>query len=132
VGTALIFPSLTGVRERSADWRYFLVAPYGARALRARRLPALHCGVFHPGTVSSGPNRRLSSPWSGRLSPPFIRTVPAFFRRRPFVVRADGNPRRPGPAVRVHSGAGATPAPSTKTPLEDALTEQACRQYRVL
>ena len=26
------FPSLTGVRERSADWRYFLVAPYGARA----------------------------------------------------------------------------------------------------
>jgi hypothetical protein len=33
--------------------------------------------------------------------------------------------------VRKHSGAGATPAPSTKTPLEDALTEQAWRQYRV-
>jgi len=28
-------------------------------------------------------------------------------------------------SVHVHSGAGATPAPSTKTPLEDALTEQA-------
>ena len=34
-------------------------------------------------------------------------------------------PRATRTAVRVHSGAGATPAPSTKTPLEDALTEQA-------
>ena len=34
--------------------------------------------------------------------------------------------------VRNHSGAGATPAPSTKTPHDDALTEQACRQYRGL
>ena len=49
------FPfSLTCVRERSADWRYVSVWHLVEGALvpcEARRLPALHCGVFHPGTV---------------------------------------------------------------------------------
>src|SRR6267154_1782395 len=65
VGTAVISLPLTDVRERSADWRTILVWHLGEGArvpCEARRLPALHCGVFHPGTVSSGPNRRLSSP----------------------------------------------------------------------
>src|SRR5204862_7555578 len=92
VGSALVSLSLTHVRERSAERRYVLVCtlrchvPCGHAASRRST-----CGVFHPGTVSSGPNRRLLSPRSGRLSPPFIRTVPAFFRRQPFVLRADGN-----------------------------------------
>src|SRR6266702_3187223 len=63
-GLAPLFPSPHNVRERSADWRTILVWHLGEGArvpCEARRLPALHCGVFHPGTVSSGPNRRLSS-----------------------------------------------------------------------
>ena len=55
---------------------------------------------------------------------PFIRTASSH-QRQSLIVWTDGNPGRPGPPVRVHRGAGATPAPSTKTPLEDALTEQA-------
>src|SRR5258708_15303569 len=54
------FPfSLTHVRERSADWRTILVWHLGEGArvpCEARRLPALHCGVFHPGTVLPGPD----------------------------------------------------------------------------
>src|SRR5215216_1482825 len=46
--------------------------------------------------------------------------------------KGEREPRETRTSVRVHSGAGATPAPSTKTPLEDALTEQASRQYRGL
>src|SRR5438477_11973639 len=63
VGSAVIFLSLTHVRERSAERRYVLVCtlrchvPCGHAASRRST-----CGVFHPGTVSSGPNRRLSSP----------------------------------------------------------------------
>ena len=65
-GAAPSFPlSLTTVRERSAGMALLRsLAPRRRRprALRARRLPALHCGVFHPGTVSSGPTGGLSSP----------------------------------------------------------------------
>jgi len=119
VGAAVI--SLFPHKREGAERRLALLhslAPRRRRprALRARRLPALHCGVFHPGTVSSGPNRRLSSPWSGRLSPPFIRTVPAFFRRQPFVLRADGNPGRPGPPVCVTQGRGRHACSAITTP----------------
>ena len=38
--------------------------------------------------------------------PPFIRTASSH-RRQPFIVRADGNPGRPGPPVRVTTGARA-------------------------
>src|SRR5439155_4199750 len=58
VGTALFFLSLTHVRERSAERRYVLVCtlrchvPCGHAASRRST-----CGVFHPGTGSSGPDR---------------------------------------------------------------------------
>ena len=135
VGAALV--SLSPHKREGAERRLALLHSLAPR--RRCRVPCGHAASRRstvasstPGPCSSGPNRRLSPPRSGRLSPPFIRTVPAFLRRQPFVVRADGNPGRPGPPVHVHRGAGATPAPSTKTPLEDALTEQACRQYRGL
>ena len=91
------FPSLTGVRERSADWRYFLVAPYGARALAGTPPPGAPLWRLPPRDRLVGSGRGFSPSLSRRLSPPFIRTVPAFLRRRPFLVRADGNPGRPGP-----------------------------------
>src|SRR5260221_245590 len=58
---SFLFPHTCEGAERRKTLRLslHLAVP---RALRARRLAALHCGVFHPGTVSSGPNRRLSSP----------------------------------------------------------------------
>ena len=59
------FPSLTGVRERSAERRYFSVCtlrcrvPCGHAAFRRST-----CGVFHPGTVRMGPDTH-----PGQLSP---------------------------------------------------------------
>src|SRR5260221_12798240 len=56
-GCALVFLPLTHVRERSADWRYFIVWHLGEGA----RVPCGHAasrrstgGVFHPGTVLVG------------------------------------------------------------------------------
>src|SRR6266567_5423611 len=56
-GCALVSLPLTDVRERSADWRYFIVWHLGEGAL----VPCGHaasrrstCGVFHPGTVLVG------------------------------------------------------------------------------
>jgi len=45
------------LRERSAERRTFLVCTLRCRVpCGARRLAALHCGVFHPGTVLPGPD----------------------------------------------------------------------------
>src|SRR5260221_14647411 len=77
--------SLTSVRERSAERRYVLVC-----TLRCR-VPCGHaasrrstCGVFHPGTVLSGPNRGT-----------FIPRDPGGFRRpssEPYWPSFEGSP----------------------------------------
>ena len=58
VGFALVFLSLTSVRERSAEWRYVSsLAPRRRRPRAFARHAALRrstCGVFHPGTVLVG------------------------------------------------------------------------------
>ena len=91
--------------------------------LQARRLPALHL---------------WRAPPRDRLVRSVLRAAFAALHpdRTGLLAKAaprSGGGRAPGAArtsVHGHKSAGATPAPSTKTSLEDALTEQACRQYR--
>src|SRR5882672_10475655 len=76
------------------------------RALRARHLPALHRWRLPPRDRLPGPDtgaEPLADP--GGFRRPFIRTASSH-RRQPFLVRADGNPRRPGSPVRVTQGRG--------------------------
>src|SRR5260221_13045253 len=75
------------------------------RALRARRLPALHLWRLPPRDRLPGPDtgaEPLADP--GGFRRPFIRTASSH-QRQPFIVRADGNPGRPGPPVSVTTGA---------------------------
>ena len=92
-------PSLTHVRERSAERRYFSVWHLAAacRVTRHARLPALHCGDFSPRnrTSGSGPEGGPSR-YPGAFAP-FIRSRPA--TEGSPRSRADGSPRRPGAGI---------------------------------
>ena len=134
-GAAPSFPlSLTCVRERSADRR----TVFGFGTLRCRVLlrstppPGAPLWRLPPWDRTSGSGHGSSHPALIQASfrRPFIRTASSH-RRQPFIVRADGNPERPGPPVRVHRGAGATPAPPLRRLMMAPSHEQACRQYRV-
>jgi hypothetical protein len=59
------------LRGGSAEKRYFVVCTLRCRVpCGARRLPALHCGVFHLGTVLPGPDTGAEPRADpGRLSP---------------------------------------------------------------
>jgi len=121
------------VRERSADWRYVsvwhLAVPRALRHAASRRSTVasstpgpsrqVRTGVFTP--VIQAAFAALHPDRTGRPKAAALRSKG---ERKPRATRTS--------CVRDHRGAGATPAPSTKTPHDDALTEQACRQYRVL
>ena len=135
-GVAPSFPfSLTSVRERSAEM-----------ALLLSLAPRRRCRVPLRGTPPPGaplwrlpPRDRLVGSEPGTFTPVIRAAFAALHPDRTGLLakaalRSKGGrePRATRTSVRVHRSAGATPAPSTKTPLEDALTEQACRQYRRL
>ena len=115
-------------------------------ALRLGLAPRRRCRVPLRGTPPPGaplwrlpPRDRLVRSEPGAFTPVIRAAFAALHPDRTGLLakaalRSKGGrePRATRTSVRVHRGAGATPAPSTKTPLEDALTEQACRQYRAL
>jgi hypothetical protein len=94
-------------------------APAWTSQLRMPRRPALHCGGFWflgAGTNSAGPG--LLTPAGLRLRRPASSAT-----RRALVVGPDGAPEASRDVIASHA-AGAAPAPSKRTPLEDAPDEQ--------
>jgi hypothetical protein len=126
---APVFSSSENPRERSADRRIKQIhaahvslpasqascAPAWTSKLWMPRRPALHCGDFWflgAGTNSAGPG--LLTPAGFRLRRPTSSAT----RRAP-IVGPDGAPEASRDVIASHA-AGAAPAPSKRTPLEDA------------
>ena len=118
------FPSLTGVRERSAGralWSSSRTLRCCAPCDRHAHPPALHRGDFGLGHRASSSDRRtISSRYPGSACAlPFIQTSPSHSRRPPH--RGRTVPKPPGTGLRT-SPAGATPCSANMTPHESALS----------
>src|SRR5215207_1045545 len=123
------FPlSLTCVRERSADWRYFIVwhlvegAACLARHAASRRSTVASSTLGPFFRVRTRERKPRADP--GQLSPPLhpdrVQPLKAVPRSR------DGRePRATRTSVRVHSGAGATPTPPLRRLMMAPSHEQA-------
>src|SRR5262249_23286291 len=106
-----------GAERRSALRSYVWHLGEGAACFVRNTLASRRStgGVFHPGTVLRGPGLKGLRPPMSRMALAILvpGPVPANLRR-PFVVRADGNPGPTGTCCLRHSGAGATTAPPTR------------------
>src|SRR5260221_2665129 len=121
-GCALVFLPLTDVRERSADWRYFIVWHLGEGA----RVPCGHAASRRstvasstPGPARRGPTGDFHSRDPGGFRRPSSGPYRPSFEGSPSFLGRPGTPGEPDLLAALHRGAGAPPSPPTTTPPSD-------------
>jgi hypothetical protein len=123
------FPSLTGVRARSAErrWQHWAPLRRRPRALRGTHASRRSTGgVSRLGTALPGAGQTsLTSPRSRRhWRRPSVRPRPAIEGSSHLAMGTGGGPRRPGCCLRKHSDQAPHPAPPTRRHRKAPSTEQ--------